>query len=308
MVAVVTGAAGFIGRILVAELASRGRTVVGIDRLPSPDAPAGTTHLTAELLDSDSGVHRAFAEAEVVFHLAGCGDVRDPRPDAEMHRFRDNGLATAAVLAAVPPDTTLLVASSSSVYGGSRGSRPCHEDDPLDPLGGYARSKVLVEQLCAARAGAGGRVTVFRPFTVAGEGQRPGMAVSRWIGAAKEGRPLRLLGSPDRSRDITDVRQVARALIDLAEVESHGAGIGVVNLGTGVGQRLGDLIAAVGRVLDVPVEIVVEAAEPVEVEHTLAATERLRKCIGWVPSTDLDDLVARQVAATGGRWALAGQT
>lgn len=297
MVAVVTGSAGFIGRTLVEQLAERG-PVVGIDRLTVADLPAGVTHITAELLDPRPDVAAAFASADIVFHLAGCGDVRDARPDADMHRFRDNGLAAAAVLAAAPAAVPVLVASSSSIYGGSVGGRPSAETDEPVPKGGYARSKVLVEQICAGRAAAGGRVAVFRPFTVAGEGQRPGMAFSRWIAAARRGEPLRMLGSPDRSRDITDVRQMAQALVDLGDVELAGGSVGTVNVGTGTGQRLGDLIAAVGRVLGMPLEIDEQPADVVEVEHTLADTTRLRSLIGWAPHTDLDALVARQVDAT----------
>lgn len=293
MAAVVTGASGFIGTALVSALARRG-PVTGIDRFPPRAALDGVTHITADLHDHDPAVTAALAGADVVYHLAGCGDVRDARPDADLHRFRDNGLAAAAVLAAVPQEIPVLVASSSSVYGGSRDRLPCKETDPVDPLGGYARSKVLVEQICAGRAGSGGRVVVFRPFTVAGEGQRPGMAFSRWITAAREGRPLRMLGSPDRTRDITDVRQMADALIDLAA--AHESAPPLVNIGTGKAQRLGDMIAAVGRVLGVDVEIDSEPAESVEVEHTLADTTLLRSVIGWSPLTDLDDLVARQAA------------
>jgi len=186
-------------------------------------------------------------------------------------------------------------------YGGSRDGLKCAESDQLNPLGGSARSKVLVEQICAGRAAAGGRVTVFRPFTVAGEGQRPGMAFSQWIKAAQEGRPLRLLGSPDRTRDITDVRQMAKALIDLAAADRAGRTVGTVNIGTGHALKLGDLIAAVGRVLGRPIEVEQVPAEVVEVEHTLADTTLLEQTIGWAPRTDLDDLVARQVAAGGGR-------
>lgn len=290
MVAVVTGAAGFIGRTLVRALAERGE-VVGVDRLPQPPVP-GLTRITADLLDGDPAVLGALAGADAVHHLAGCPDVRDRRCDVAHRRYRDNVLATAAVLAAVPPDTALVVTSSSSVYGGARGGRPSRESDRLRPRGGYARSKVLVEQLCAQRARAGGRVTVVRPFTVAGEGQRPGMALARWITAARAGEPLTLLGSPERTRDLTDVRQVAAALIDLASSEPRDT----VNLGTGVGRSLGELVDAVARALGVPVRTVVTPAHPDEVGHTLADTRVLRGVIGWVPSTDPDALVARQLA------------
>ncbi|MGH4023726.1 MAG: NAD-dependent epimerase/dehydratase family protein [Pseudonocardiaceae bacterium] len=292
MVAVVTGAAGFIGRLLVATLARR-EPVLGIDRRAVP-APPGATAITADLLDADPAVRAALAQARVVYHLAGCPDVRDPRPDAAQHRYRDNVLTTAAVLAAVPPETPLLVTSSSSVYGGCRRARSASaETDPLRPRGGYAQSKLLVERLCAGRAEAGGLVTVLRPFTVAGEGQRTGMALARWIEAARRGEPLTLLGSQHRSRDITDVRQVVQVLIDLADRRATG----VLNIGTGVGHTLQELAEAVCAALGVTVRTELCPAHPAEVTHTLADTRALRRAIGWVPRTDLADLITRQIAA-----------
>ena len=294
--AVVTGSAGFIGRMLVTALAERG-PVVAVDRVPQ-EAPPGVETITADLLDADPDVRAALAEASVVHHLAGCPDVRDARPDADQHRYRDNVLATSAVLAAVPMSTALLVASSSSVYGGSRDGRPSAEHHRLRPRGGYARSKVVVEQLCAARAEAGGQVAVVRPFTVAGEGQRPGMALSRWIAAARDGDPLRIFGSPRRSRDLTDVRQAVQGLVELGELARAGVAIGTVNLGTGHPLELGDIVTAIGRALGVPVRTVVEPAADVEVAHTLADVTRLRGLLGWSPHTDIDALVARQIAHT----------
>lgn len=290
MTTVVTGAAGFIGRMLVRELAEH-EAVIAVDRLPQDPVP-GVVALTADLLDNDEAVRDALAGADRVYHLAGCPDVRDLRPDAGEWRYRDNVLATAAVLAAVPLRTPLLVTSSSSVYGGTRPGRPSRETNRLRPRGGYAGSKALLEQVCEGRRHAGGEVLVVRPFTVAGEGQRPGMALSRWIEAARTGRALRLLGSPARSRDLTDVRQAAAALRDLAVSGASGT----VNLGTGVARTLAEIVRAVERVLGVEVVTDVVAAARVEVAHTLADTRLLSRMIGWVPETDLDDLVARQAA------------
>lgn len=292
MVAVVTGAAGFIGRVLVDELA-QSDPVIAIDRRAM--APGEhVTAITADLLDDTSTVRAAIADADVVYHLAGCPDVRDPRPEAEELRYRDNVLATAAVLSAVPLDTPLIVTSSSSVYGGAADGRPSAESDAVRPRGGYARSKHLVEQLCEGRLGAGGLVCITRPFTVAGEGQRPGMAVSRWIAAAHGGRPLPLYGSPHRSRDLTDVRDAARALMALAAARARG----LVNIGTGVGHTIEKVATVVCEVLGVPPSFVVEPGHPAEVEETLADTTRLRELIGWVPDTDLHALITRQVKAT----------
>ncbi|MCI0687367.1 MAG: NAD(P)-dependent oxidoreductase [Sporichthyaceae bacterium] len=293
MTAVVTGAAGFVGRVLVERLLADGQRVVGIDRgIQRP--LAGLTTIRADLVDQGARVRAALADADVVFHLAGCPGVRDPRPNIDELRHRDNVLATAAVLAAVPARSPLLVTSSSSVYGGASGGRASRETDPVQPRGGYARSKVAVEQLCRRRLAAGGRITVVRPFTVAGEGQRPDMALARWIAAAQAGRPLRIVGAAARTRDITDVQQVAAALIALA-----GSGAdGPVNLGTGVGHSLARMVLAVARALDLDVRTELVPAGRAEVADTLADPARLRRLIGWVPVTDLDRVVARQLAAS----------
>jgi nucleoside-diphosphate-sugar epimerase len=296
MAVVVTGAAGFIGAHLVRLLAARGHQVVTIDRRPA--APTGTSvHLVADLPDDhDASVTDALRAAEAVFHLAGRAGVRDAAPDREWRRYRDNVLAAERVLGTVPAGVPVVVASSSSVYGGARHGgrlRPSAEADRLQPRGGYARSKVALERRCWQRAAAGGLVAVARPFTVAGQGQRPDMAIARWLAAVCRGQPIRILGSPDRTRDVTDVADVALGLVRMAE----GGVMGAVNLGSGVGHRLGDLAATVGAVVGQRPRLVIEPAGPAEPVATLADTRRCRRLLGFVPVTDLTALIARQAAA-----------
>jgi nucleoside-diphosphate-sugar epimerase len=288
---VVTGSSGFIGRSLAAALGSLGHLVVGIDR--QPGGSQATVEIGADLLDREDAVDSALREASAVFHLAGCPGVRDHAPDVARRRWSDNVLATERVLAAVPLHTPLVVTSSSSVYGGASG-RGCRETDALKPRGGYAHSKVAVERLCAARVAAGGTVAIARPFTVAGEYQRDDMAFAQWIEAARRGEPLRVLGSPARTRDVTDVRDVARALALLAE---RGA-TGPVNIGTGRAHRLDTLAAVVAEATGAQLAIDVVPADPDEVLHTRADTTKLRRLTGFVPRTDLRSLIARQYAAS----------
>lgn len=292
---VVTGAAGFLGGHVVQALLRRGLRATGVDRRPRPHhLPGSRLHwLRTELTEGGGGLQQVLRDADAVLHLAGCPGVRDRTPDVELRRQRDNVEATAAVLAATPRATPVVVTSSSSVYGGSRWRRPCRESDELRPRGGYAASKVQVEALCARRAEAGGQVLVARPFTVAGERQRADMALSLWIDAARAGRPLHLLGSPERTRDITDVLDAAHALVRLAET----GGVGIVNVGTGQAHTLAQLADAVCAAVDRDVPRVLEPAASEEVRHTLASTARLEALVGFVPVTDLPRLVARQAAA-----------
>ncbi|HUR75126.1 MAG TPA: NAD(P)-dependent oxidoreductase [Sporichthya sp.] len=293
----VTGSAGFLGRAVVARLMATGRDVVGIDRrgaVPT-SSPTGPKHteLHADLNGSDPRAAAAIREATGVIHLAGCPGVRDARSDIAWYRHRDNVLATAAVLAAAGRRVPVVAATSSSIYGGSFSGRACLETDELRPRGGYAASKAVTEALCREHNLAGGRVVIARPFTVAGEGQRPDMALASWIDAARAGRPLRILGGPDRTRDLTDVRDAARALIGLLDAGEPGA----VNVGTGVPIRLGEMVEAIAAGLDVEVRTRIEPAGPEEVGETRADTRRLAALVGFVPVTDLADVVARQIAA-----------
>jgi nucleoside-diphosphate-sugar epimerase len=314
MTVVVTGAAGFIGSHLVEALAARGDRVVALDRRADMPA-AAAVRIAADLVDAPAGVvDDALWEADAVFHLAARAGVRTPPEKShDLHddhqggrvkqphgstgldrlRHRDNVLAAERVLQRVHHHGHVVVTSSSAVYGGSRHGRACHEHDPPSPRGGYARSKVALEARCHARAARGGLVAVARPFTVAGERQRPDMAIAQWIEAVRHGRPIRILGSPERTRDLTDVRDVVTGLLRLADRGVHGT----VNLGTGTAHRLAAIARAVAAALDRPADLVVEPADPADVPDTLADTRRCHHLLGLHPRTDLDLLVRRQVAA-----------
>ncbi|MFD7707533.1 NAD-dependent epimerase/dehydratase family protein [Streptomyces sp. NPDC059786] len=293
MAVVVTGAAGFIGTHVVEALSSAGHSVIGVDRRPAPPRRRFRS-LTVDLLDGDPGCEQALRSADAVIHLAGQPGVRDRSPGIELRQSRDNVDATAKVIELVSPSVPLVVASSSSVYGGSRSGRASLEDDAIRPRGSYAASKVRAEMLCARRAEAGGTVAVCRPFTVAGEGQRPDMALARWIRAVANGEPVRIFGSPDRSRDITDVRDVATALLLLLNQR----GATTVNVGTGSGHTLGSLVTMVGRAVGREPRTQIVPAPFEDPTDTLADTARLRRLTGLRPHTDVQTLVERQVHAS----------
>jgi len=301
---VVTGASGFLGSTLVPALTQIGHDVVAIDRAAPSFFAHTVSHLSCELSTPTDEVVSALREADAIIHLAGCPGVRDSGPKVAQRRHRDNVEATQAVLDAAPLTTPSIVLSSSSVYGGARSHPPAsvathsptirasHEDDMLCARGGYAASKIASEQVCRARAEAGGHMLVVRPFTVLGEGQRSDMAVARWAREARDSGAVTVLGDPQRTRDFTDVRDVARALSALL----HRGSTGTVNVGTGRGQTLGALASAVAHAIGVAPDLHVVPAGEAEVAHTRAHTERLRRLIGFVPDTHLLDVVARSVA------------
>ncbi len=294
MQAVVTGSAGFIGRHLVDELIARGYRVIGIDIKPRHTEP-GYEHHTLDLADEVAcgAVAGVLQRADIVFHLAGRPGVRGRGPVIEEMRRRDNVVAARNLVSLVPAETPLVATSSSSVYGGSSYGVPSCEDDPLRPLGGYARSKLAMEQVCEQRRVRGGLVAVIRPFTVAGEGQRPDMAFSLWIEALRRGLPIQIFGAGTRSRDITDVGDAVEGLMRAGERRLNRT----VNLGTGVGHSLIEMANALLEVSGLDGAIVQHPVSADEADATLADTRVCRELLGFVPITDLPGLLARQLEA-----------
>lgn len=290
MTLVVTGASGFVGAAVVRQLLAEGEDVLTVDRHPLGPGLGGADHHLLDLAGDPGPLHDVLAAADAVLHLAGCSGVRDDRPGIEARRRRDNVEAIAAVCALTPAATPLVVTSSSSVYGGA-GDRASREADPLRPRGGYARSKVAVEQVCARRASRG-HVLVVRPFTVVGEGQRADMALSTWAEAILRAEPVRVFGGLERTRDLTCVREAARALTGLA----RSGATGTVNLGTGAPRSLAEMVGALEDALGARAHVRVEAAAAREVRDTWADTARLESLLGWTPRTDLLAAVARAVA------------
>jgi nucleoside-diphosphate-sugar epimerase len=295
MEVVVTGGAGFIGSHLVAGLAELDNSVVAIDRRDRD--LLGTPLLVADLAktDLDAAAADVLRSAEVVFHLAASPGVRTTGPEVARRRHFDNVVAGRNVVRLVRPSAHLIVTSSSSVYGGARRSqgsvRACRETDPLRPIGGYARSKVGLERICDRRIATGGMTTIVRPFTVAGPRQRPDMALARWIEDVQAGRPITVLGAPDRTRDVTDVDDVVGGLIAIAGSPATGT----FNLGSGRGRTLGEMAAAVFAAVGRTVPIHVKPASRQEVTDTLADLTRARAALGYAPNTDLNGIVRREV-------------
>jgi UDP-glucuronate 4-epimerase len=115
------------------------------------------------------------------------------------------------------------------------------------------------------------------------------MALSRWARRLLAGEPVQVFGSLNRTRDVTDVEDVAHALVAVAE---RGA-IGTVNIGTGTALTLRQLLSAVEDRLKVSARIELVPAGAEEVAHSLADTSRLASLAGFVPVTDIADVVGR---------------
>jgi GDP-6-deoxy-D-talose 4-dehydrogenase len=219
-----TGADGFTGRYVAAELERR-----GVDWV----------ELGADLTEPES-----LAEAvrsirfDCLIHLAGVAFAGGPdwRPFYDVNQIGTLSLLEA--VARVEPGARCILASSAQVYG-PQASGLLSEALPSAPAGHYAISKYAME-LGAQRWAADLDITVVRPFNYTGRGQEARYLVPKIVDHFRRRADVIELGNLSIKRDFGDVRAVAAAYCDLA---SSPAAPPLLNLGTGRLQTIGDLIA-----------------------------------------------------------------
>ncbi|MEC7726565.1 MAG: NAD-dependent epimerase/dehydratase family protein, partial [Planctomycetota bacterium] len=319
-----TGGAGFIGSHLVEQLLHEGFSVHVVDDLSSGsmenlgDAVASESlRITVGSVAAPEVAQRALDDADVVFHLAGVVGVRRLASEP-LDVMQANLRCTEVVLqAAADRGVSVLTTSSSEVYGD--GPVPFQEDAPVVPgvteglRGGYACAKAMGEWLASAHAAQSGLpVIVARLFNTVGPRQAGdhGMVLPRFVQQALQGDPLTVYGEGAQTRCFAHVREVARALVGLAQSTSVPGR--VVNVGSAVESSVSELAATVidvagsrSEIQRVPFHDVFPRGF-VDPPRRVPALDRLRAANGWVPEAGLRELVEDVVSAARAAFDAAG--
>jgi len=286
--ALVTGAGGFVGALLVEHLEASGDDVVGLDRAQGPDMtdPGAVREAV--------GHHRP----DAVYHLAAVTHV-GASWDEPLEVFRINAEGTLNVLSACSAAGVgrVLVVGSADEYGAVRPEDlPLTEEAPLRPLTPYGASKVAAEYLgLQAFLGDGLPVIRVRAFNHTGATQPdrfmiPGLA-RRIAAAERDGRKEIPVGSLEPVRDFTNVADVVVAYRLLIERGEPGQ---VYNVCSGVGHSVGEVAERLLALARHAIELVPDPAliRPIEVPRLVGDNRRLRDATGWEPAISFDDTLA----------------
>ncbi len=300
-VAVVTGAAGFIGSHLVERLLADGHRVVGIDDLSigRPDnldfagnAEGGGGRFAFHRRDvAADPLDELLAGAGWVFHLAALADIVPSIEQPEdYHRANVDGTLRVLEAARRAGVKRFLYAASSSCYG-IPDEAPAPESAPLRPMYPYALTKSVGELYVMHWAQTYGLPSVsLRMFNVYGPRHRTtgayGAVFGVFLAQKFAGKPFTVVGDGSQTRDFTYVTDVADAFVTAAASEVTGE---IFNVGSGGHYSVNRLVELLGG------EVVRVPRRPGEPDITFADTRKIERMLSWRAKVPFEDGVRRML-------------
>jgi UDP-glucuronate 4-epimerase len=307
----VTGCAGFIGSHLSEKLLAEGYWVTGIDNFdPFYDVAikhrnlAGfLDHPNFEFIEADLAdkpvLERVFpSEIDLIVHLAGKAGVR-PSIDDPAGYIRANITATQNLLDAMKERgiRKMAFASSSSVYGNSKETPFSETMDVSNPISPYAFTKKACELINYTYHHLYQfDIVNMRFFTVFGPRQRPDLAIHKFTGLIRSGKPITMFGDGSTARDYTFIEDTLQGIWGAIDYLFKNEGVyEIVNLGNNKPVLLRDMIAIIYEATGEKPTINIQPMQPGDVDITFADISKAQKLFGYQPKFDFKEGVKRFV-------------
>jgi UDP-glucose 4-epimerase len=307
----VTGGAGYIGSVVVAQLLQAGHQVVVYDNLSRGKRGAVTPG--AELLVGDISdplaLDAAFGSGgfEAVMHFAASIEAGESMQVPEKY-FGNNTAGTLTLLQAMlRHNVKRLVFSSTAALYGEPKRTPIQEDDELDPTNAYGESKLLVERMLAWLHRIHGlHYASLRYFNAAGatrllgEVHDPETHLIPLILQVAQGKRshISIFGTdyptPDGSciRDYIHVLDLAGAHLLALDALAKQSRL-IYNLGNGRGFSVREVIEAARQVTGHPIPAVESPRRPGDPAVLVASSEKIMRELGWKPKyPELEPIIA----------------
>ncbi len=319
MAVLVTGGAGYIGSHMVLALLDAGHeSVVVLDDLSTGfdwAVPEGVTLVVGDVADQDLVTrtiheHKIDALAHFAAKIVVPESVSDPLGYYLANTVKTRALIEAAVKAGV---RHVIFSSTAAVYGEPE-VVPVTETVTLNPINPYGRSKLMSEWMIAdAAAALGFTYVVLRYFNVAGADPkgRSGQSTpnaTHLIKVATQaalGQRERLdvygtdYPTPDGSclRDyiqVTDLAEAHRLALDYLRGDGESL---VLNCGYGLGYSVLEVVEVVKKVSGKDFPVRISPRRPGDPARIVAAADKIRDRLGWVPRyDDLQTIVTQALA------------
>lgn len=318
----VTGANGFVGRMLCKVLQEKGHTVRGAVRSDCKKSSGSVTKLKCAPIEDIVAVgdigpstdwSKALVGVDIVVHLAARVHIMQEISKNPLESFRivnAHGVERFARMAADYRIKRFVNISSISIHGNSTGERPYLEDDDAQPQSPYAISKWEGELALRQIASESNfEPVVVRPPLVYGPGV--GGNFLRLMQLADRGLPLPL-GSVENKRSFIGIENLVDLIVSCVVHPAAAGETFLVADGEDLStpdliRRVAKLLGRPARIVPFPVSVMRAAAKMLKKEDVLdrlcnclqVDASKARRILGWQPSVPLDEGLAQTV-----RWYL----
>ena len=306
----VTGCAGFIGSHVCTLLLNKGFNVIGVDNFDpfysrttkESNLAKFKTHPAFSFYEIDITTGLDAIEAtniKAVIHLAAKAGVRPSIEDPAGY-LNANIIGTQNVQEFMQARaiTKLVFASSSSVYGNNK-KIPFSEDDTVDnPISPYAFTKKACELMNYTFHHLYNiDIINLRFFTVYGPGQRPDLAIHKFVERISKGQPLVLFGDGETARDYTYVDDTVSGIYSALEYCLNNTGVyTTVNLGNNKPVKLNELVDIIYAAMGKEKNVVYEDMQAGDVDITFADIAKAGKLFNYKPATSMAEGIKKFIA------------
>jgi len=314
----VTGGAGYIGSTIATALEAAEHTPVILDSLVTGPRQftAGRIFYEADIADRPVLRRIVKEHPEIACTIHCAASIVVPESVAKPYAYYRNNVAKSLELfdALVELERPRVVFSSSgSLYAPSE-TFEVHEGSPLAPASPYARTKYMMEMAMTDIAAATDlRAIMLRYFNPIGSDPEfrsgvydkvPSFVLGRLVAAARgdiDGFAITGTDLPTRDgtgiRDYIHVWDLAQAHVVAVErfddvLTAEGATSTAINLGTGSGTTVRELLASFERVYGARVPTREVPPRPGDAVGAFANVDKARRLLGWRTQFDLDDGIA----------------
>ncbi len=298
----VTGVNGFVGHHVARLLAERGVSVVGVGNQPALEddlQDVVDTYTSCDLTDPDEVASINLSDIGAIINLAGFAKVGDSHGQGDLYNKVNIGVHTVLYDEVLRQNIRprIIAVSTGAVYDPNQ-PLPITEDSqliPRDKTNEYVVSKQKMEEAVRSFRGKGLDVIIVRPFNHSGPGQLPGFLLpdlgEQIADASRDNTPL-LVGNLETKRDYTDVRDVARAYVELALADSLNYDLYNICSGQSTkGTDILDLLKKAFGASDVEVKVDQSRIRPNDVMDIYGSRQRLTDDTGWEPQFSVEQMV-----------------
>jgi UDP-glucose 4-epimerase len=307
----VLGANGFLGSHVVDALVARGHKVNAFDNFASGSVRFASSPLVQKISGdffNPTDLTAALAGSDTVIHLVSATTPVSAEADPTLD-IQQNLLGSVALFRQCAATSTInrvvFASSGGTVYGSSEVAL-LSETAPVHPVSPYGICKLATEHYLAFFAVTAGlssvSLRISNPYGDRQPLQRRQGVIPVFIENLLQGFPVLVYGDGSMVRDFIHISDVAAAFV--AVVEAAQPQHGVYNVGSGMGESVLDVLAAVAAAVGTEPVVKYQPTPLSFVPSAVLDTARFRSEFAWAPQVNLTNGIADTVAYV--RRALAG--